>query len=265
MGGHPGVPVGGPLGLELSAARGYLRTMNSNRILITGASSGIGLATAEALVRRGWHVGAFARSEKALAALGASLEGEPGTLLPIAGDVRDAQAVQGAVDRLVAAWGGLDAVIPNAGLGYFDPLPSGKLDEWHEMVDINIKGVLNTLHAALPVLAQHKGHVINIGSLAARQVFPNSGVYCATKHAVLALSEAIRLEYRNDVAVTTVNPGAVNTPFIDRTTNDALRADYRPQFDEGMAPDFVADAIVAALEARGRGVYSEITLRPDRR
>ena len=159
----------------------------------------------------------------------------------------------------------MDAVIPNAGLGYFDPLPQGKLEEWHHMVNVNINGVLSTLHATLPVLAANKGHVINIGSLAARQVFPNSGVYCATKHAVLALSESIRLEYRNDVAVTTVNPGAVNTAFIDKTTNEALRADYRPQFDAGMSAEFVADAIVSALEAKGRGVFSEITLRPDRR
>jgi NADP-dependent 3-hydroxy acid dehydrogenase YdfG len=239
--------------------------MNHNRIFITGASSGIGAATAEALVQKGWQVAAFARNGDALEALKAKLDAAPGTLMPLVGDVTQPEAVRAAVQQAVEAWGGLDAVIPNAGLGYFDPLPQGKLEEWHEMVNININGVLSTLHATLPVLAANKGHVINIGSLAARQVFPNSGVYCATKHAVLALSESIRLEYRNDVAVTTINPGAVNTAFIDKTTNEALRADYRPQFDAGMAPEFVADAIVAALEARGRGVFSEITLRPDRR
>jgi NADP-dependent 3-hydroxy acid dehydrogenase YdfG len=238
---------------------------NNGRIFITGASSGIGSAVASQLVKKGWKVGAFARNTSLLNELAQSLTGSAGELLPITGDVTDPRSVASAVDQIVDGWGGLDAVIPNAGLGYFDPLPLGKLDEWHEMIDVNIKGVLNTLHAALPVLAKHRGHVINIGSLAARQVFPNSGVYCATKHAVLALSDSIRLEYRNDIAVTTINPGAVNTPFIDRTTNEALRADYRPQFDEGMSADFVADAIVAALEAKGRGVFSEVTLRPDRR
>jgi len=163
------------------------------------------------------------------------------------------------------AWGGMDVVIPNAGIGYFNPLTEAPLEEWHAMIDVNITGVLSTLHAALPELLKAKGHVINIGSLAARQVFPNSGVYCATKHAVLALSESLRTEFRNDLAVTTINPGAVNTPFIDRTTNDELRANYRPQFDEGMEPDYVADAVLFAVESRGRGVVSELTIRPDRR
>ncbi len=239
--------------------------MNHNRIFITGASSGIGAATARTLVNKGWQVAAFARNAAALEALKSELAEATGTLMPFVGDVTDPESVIAAVEQAVSEWGGLDAVIPNAGLGYFDPLPQGKLAEWHEMVNININGVLTTLHATLPVLAANKGHVINIGSLAARQVFPNSGVYCATKHAVLALSESIRLEYRNDVAVTTINPGAVNTAFIDKTTNESLRADYRPQFDEGMTAEFVADAIATALEARGRGVFSEITLRPDRR
>jgi NADP-dependent 3-hydroxy acid dehydrogenase YdfG len=239
--------------------------MNHNRIFITGASSGIGAATARTLVNKGWQVAAFARNAAALEALKSELAEATGTLMPFVGDVTVPESVVAAVEQAVAEWGGLDAVIPNAGLGYFDPLPQGKLAEWHEMVNININGVLTTLHATLPVLAANKGHVINIGSLAARQVFPNSGVYCATKHAVLALSESIRLEYRNDVAVTTINPGAVNTAFIDKTTNESLRADYRPQFDEGMTAEFVADAIATALEARGRGVFSEITLRPDRR
>lgn len=238
--------------------------MDHLRILVTGASSGIGASLVKALALKGWRVAAFARNREALESLMDSFKGV-GEVLAIAGDVTRPEDVNRAVEAVERAWGGLDAVVPNAGLGYFDPLPQGKLHEWHEMVDVNIKGVLNTLHATLPVLAKNKGHVINIGSLAARQVFPNSGVYCATKHAVLALSESIRLEFRNDVAVTTINPGAVNTPFIDRTTNDTLRADYRPQFDEGMSSEFVAEAIITALESRGRGVFSEITLRPDRR
>ena len=165
---------------------------------------------------------------------------------------------------MTQAWGGMDVVIPNAGIGYFNPLQEAPLEEWHAMVDVNVSGVLSTLHAALPSLVENKGHVINIGSLAARQVFPNSGVYCATKHAVLALSESLRTEFRNDLAVTTINPGAVNTPFIDRTTNEELRANYRPQFDDGMETTYVADAVLFAVESRGRGVVSELTIRPDR-
>lgn len=237
----------------------------SHRVWITGASSGIGRATALALVHAGHHVVAAARSTEALQALREETHGLPGTL-----DVQTCDVTRSEETRACAAWirehlGGLDVLIPNAGIGHFDPLKEAELGEWKAMVDVNVHGVLNTLHAALPLLLESRGHVINIGSLAARQVFPNSGVYCATKHAVLALSESLRLEFRDELAVTTINPGAVDTPFIERTRNEDLRASYRPQFADGMAPEFVAEAVLFAVESGGRGVVSELTLRPDRR
>lgn len=237
----------------------------SQRVFLTGASSGIGWATAHALVARGHRVFGVARRGEALTEAAEAWGDLPGSWAWAVADVRDPASIQAAVAQAVALWGGLDAVVPNAGLGYFDPLSSAQLEDWHEMVDINVKGVLTTLHATLPHVVAAKGTVVNIGSLAARQVFPNSGVYCATKHAVLAISESLRLEYRGEIGVTTINPGAVNTPFIDQTPNLELRATYRPQFDAGMSPTFVADAIVLAIESKGRGVYSEITLRPDLR
>jgi len=235
------------------------------RIWITGASSGIGQACALKLAGAGHHVWAAARSTDKLQSLAAQAAALPGDIAAHACDVTDPTSVSACAGAMTEAWGGIDVVIPNAGIGYFNPLTEAPLEEWHAMIDVNISGVLSTLHAALPELLKAKGHVINIGSLAARQVFPNSGVYCATKHAVLALSESLRTEFRNDLAVTTLNPGAVNTPFIDRTTNDELRANYRPQFDEGMSPEYVADAVLFAVESRGRGVVSELTIRPDRR
>lgn len=237
--------------------------MNTSlRIWITGASTGIGAATALALAKAGHRVLLTARN---LAQLEETCAAYPDLMEFAACDVTQADQVQACWEQQMKHWGGLDALIPNAGIGYFDPLKQAKLAEWQAMVDVNITGVLNTLHAALPALLASKGHVINIGSLAARQVFPNSGVYCATKHAVLAISESLRTEFREDLAVTTINPGAVNTPFIDRTTNDSLRSDYRPQFDQGMSPEYVAEAILFALESRGKGVVSELTIRPDRR
>ena len=237
--------------------------MNTSlRIWITGASTGIGAATALALAKAGHRVLLTARN---LAQLEETCAAYPDLMEFAACDVTQADQVQACWEQQMKRWGGLDALIPNAGIGYFDPLKQAKLAEWQAMVDVNITGVLNTLHAALPALLASKGHVINIGSLAARQVFPNSGVYCATKHAVLAISESLRTEFREDLAVTTINPGAVNTPFIDRTTNDSLRSDYRPQFDQGMSPEYVAEAILFALESRGKGVVSELTIRPDRR
>ncbi len=168
----------------------------------------------------------------------------------------DAQDIRGGISAAVAV---------KVEEPVFESQTKTKLQEWHAMVDVNVTGVLNTLHATLPLLLASKGHVINIGSLAARQVFPNSGIYCATKHAVLAISESLRTEFKGRLAVTTLNPGAVNTPFIDRTTNDDLRANYRPQFDVGMSPEYVAKAALFAVESRGKGIVSELTIRPDTR
>ncbi len=237
----------------------------SLRIWITGASNGIGRACALALAESGHRVWASARNAEKLAELATQAQAFSGEIRTQQCDVTQPASVAACAAAIDAAWGGLDVVVPNAGIGYFNPLQEAPLDEWRAMVDVNVTGVLSTLHASLPLLLPNQGHVINIGSLAARQVFPNSGVYCATKHAVLALSESLRTEFRNDLAVTTINPGAVNTEFIDRTTNDELRANYRPQFDEGMAPEYVAEAVLFAVESRGRGVVSELTIRPDRR
>lgn len=232
--------------------------MEKMRIFITGATSGIGAATVRALAAAGHQVfGVGRRADK----LGELPEGVQTATC----DVLDVDAVQAAVAEAVAVFGGLDVCIPNAGLGQFDPLADGKLAEWHHMVDVNVKGLLTTIHACLPHLVSNKGQIINIGSLAARNVFPNSGIYCATKHAVLAISEALRIEFRNDLAVTTINPGAVATEFIHQTTNQDLRESYAPQFEEGMQAETIAAAILTAIEAKGKAVYSEITLRPDRR
>ena len=235
------------------------------RIWITGASSGIGQACALTLAEAGHRVWASARGTDKLEALAQQAAAASGTIQPHPCDVTSPDSVRACAEAMTEAWGGMDVVIPNAGIGYFDPLENAKIEEWHAMVDVNVTGVLNSLHATLPLLLASKGHVVNIGSLAARQVFPNSGIYCATKHAVLAISESLRTEFKGQLAVTTLNPGAVNTPFIDRTTNDQLRANYRPQFDVGMTPEYVAEAALFAVESRGKGIVSELTIRPDTR
>ncbi|MAO46363.1 MAG: oxidoreductase [Crocinitomicaceae bacterium] len=239
--------------------------MKKLNVLITGASSGIGSATVRALVCAGHNVMGMARRHELLEEIKLSLKDESGSFEIFCGDVKSPSDIKNAVNQLTTLWGSLDTVIPNAGLGHFNPLDKGKLDEWHNMVDVNVTGVLNTLHATIPHLLKSKGHVINIGSLASRQVFKNSGVYCATKHFVLAISESLRMEYSGQIAVTTINPGAVNTEFIIHTANDSLREEYVPNFASGMSPDFIAGAILEASEAGGKGIFSEITLRPDRR
>ena len=237
--------------------------MKSLRILLTGGSSGIGAATAKTLTAAGHRVTLIARNQSALDVVAQSCASD--LIRTEQADVTDADAIDKAVKAAISAWGGIDACIPNAGLGIFSPLKDAALDDWKKMVDVNIGGVLNTLHACLPSLIENKGHVIQIGSIAARNVFANIGIYCATKHAVLAISESLRIEFREELAVTTINPGAVNTGFIDQTNNAELRENYRPQFEQGMNPKFIADAIAFALSSGGRGVFSEMTMRPDRR
>ena len=237
--------------------------MKPLRILLTGGSSGIGAATAQTLTAAGHRVTILARNEAALASVAELCPAESIRYQIV--DVTNEHDVKLAVDEAIAQWGGIDACIPNAGLGIFEPLKTAELGDWKKMVDVNIGGVLNTLHACLPSLIENKGHVIQIGSIAARNVFPNSGIYCATKHAVLAISESLRIEFRDELAVTTINPGAVDTSFIDQTKDDELRENYRPQFEQGMQPGFIAEAIAFAVSSGGKGVFSEMTMRPDRR
>jgi NADP-dependent 3-hydroxy acid dehydrogenase YdfG len=236
--------------------------MESQRIFLTGASSGIGAATAELALKQGHRVWGMARSAGQLAELVERFPGAAGYPL---GDVRDAAAVQEAVAAAAAEWGGLDAAVPNAGVGMFNPLESAPLAEWTQMVEVNVVGVLNVVHAVLPHLLESGGTLVNIGSVAARNVFANSGVYCATKHAVLAISEALRIECGGRIGVTTGNPGAVHTPFIDATQNAELRENYRGQFEAGLDPQVIAEAVLLAIGSKGRAVYSELTVRPDRR
>ena len=133
------------------------------------------------------------------------------------------------------------------------------------MVDINIKGVLNCLHAALPSLRTNKGHVVNVGSVASHQVFPNSGVYCATKHAVLAISQSIQIELKGIVKITTISPGPVDTDFINKTTNEVLHDEMKDYFATALRPMDVAREIKHAIESSDSVVINEILLRPFRK
>ena len=234
-------------------------------VFITGASEGIGASIAKTLCSHGLNVFAFARREANLHDLKKSCSNMSGNLDFFAGDVTSNDDLQKASNLCLSRFGNLDILIPNAGIGFFNPLHKGSLKEWELMVDVNVTGVLRTIHATLPHLVKSEGHIINIGSVAARNIFPNSGVYCATKHAVLAISESLKIEFADCLAITTINPGSVDTAFIENTNNEELKAKYKPTFASGMDPEFIAKAVLQAIEANGSGIYSEITLRPDRR
>lgn len=231
------------------------------RIIITGASSGIGEATARTLHASGHTLYLVARNTSKLESLKTELSER---IHVYSADVKDYAAVQTFVQDAIQKMGGVDVLINNAGLGIFDPVAQGKIEDWHEMFDVNVKGLLNCLHVALPHLIEQKGHVINLGSVASHNVFANSGVYCATKHAVFAISESLRIELPDKIRVTTISPGSVNTAFIDQTKNEELLKDYKSYFAAGMSPEWIADNIRYAVEAPENTVVSEIIVRPNR-
>ncbi|UTW63389.1 SDR family oxidoreductase [bacterium SCSIO 12741] len=235
---------------------------HSRVILLSGAGSGIGRATALLLDKNGFSLSLTSRNQQKLDALQSELTGDH---LYVAADVRNESEVAHWMNQTVEKWGKMDALVTNAGLGYFDPVEEGKLAEWHTMVDVNIKGLLNCIYHALPHLKKSEGaQLIQLGSVASHQVFPNSGVYCATKHAVLAISQSIHLEMAKDIRVTTISPGAVATPFIEQSTNDGLVNEMRDYFAAGLKPEDVANQILHALEQPEDVTLSEIIVRPKR-
>lgn len=231
--------------------------MSKKVILVTGASSGIGQATAQVLAAEGHTLCLMGRNQQKLEAMQTD-----GSLHFC--DVRDADHVAAEVQAIVQTHGRLDAVVNNAGLGYFNTIAGAPLSEWHEMVDVNIKGALNVIHACLPHLIASSGHLINIASVGAHHVFANSGVYCATKHALLAISEGLRLELSGKINVTTISPGPVATPFIEQTQNPKLLQEYKDYFAAGLRPETVARQIAYALAMAEDGIVSEIIIRPKR-
>ena len=230
------------------------------KILITGATSGIGRATAELAAKNGHELFLSGRNETSLSELSSELNAAGF----FAADVVQTAEVSQFVEDAKKTMGGIDVLLNNAGLGIFDPLENARLEDWHTMIDVNIKGVLNVLHATLPHLIESNGHLINLGSLASHYVFPNSGIYCATKHAVFAISESVRTELAKKIRVTTISPGSVNTPFVEQTKNNELLNQLRPSFAAGMPVEWVAQQILNAIEVPEGVNVSEIIMRPFR-
>ncbi|MEY3598911.1 MAG: hypothetical protein RL521_1333 [Bacteroidota bacterium] len=228
-------------------------------VIITGGSSGIGAATAQLLIEKGHRVHLMGRNQAKLSELKNQL-GEQCSYT--VGDVRNTEDCAATYSEAKNAMGCVDVLINNAGLGIFDPLKEAKLEDWHEMVDTNIKGILNMIHLTLSELIERKGHVINLGSVASHHVFANSGIYCATKHAVLAISESLKVEHSKHIRITTICPGAVNTPFIHATKNEDLLKEYVPNFEKGLDPLNIAAQMVHVIEAPEGVNISEIIIRP---
>jgi NADP-dependent 3-hydroxy acid dehydrogenase YdfG len=217
----------------------------SPTVLVTGASSGIGRACAEAYARQGNRLILAARRAEKLAELAATLDAET-HLLTL--DVRDRRAVESAVADLPPEWQDIDILVNNAGLSRgLEPVHEGSQDDWEEMIDTNVKGLLWVSRAVLRgMVTRDRGHVVNIGSISGHQVYAGGAVYCATKHAVAALTQGLRLDLLGTrVRVSSVDPGMVETEFsLVRFHGDEPRADQVYQQFPPLRAEDVAECVV---------------------
>ncbi|HET9068896.1 MAG TPA: SDR family oxidoreductase [Amaricoccus sp.] len=236
-------------------------------VVITGASSGLGEAAARLLSAEGATVVLGARRRDRIEALAGELAAAGGTARAVETDVVDRGQVRRLVDGAVEAFGRVDVVINNAGLMPQSRLEALKLDEWERMVDVNIKGVLWGIAAALPHMIRAKsGHIVNVSSVAGHKVGPGSAVYAATKHAVRALSEGLRQEMAaHNVRVTVISPGAVLTELPGTISDPAAAERVRKLYDEVAVPaDSFARAVAFAIGQPDEVDINEILFRPTR-
>jgi 3-hydroxy acid dehydrogenase/malonic semialdehyde reductase len=236
-------------------------------VFVTGASAGIGEATARAFAAEGARLLMCARRVERIKELAKTLEREHKTLAhTFRLDVRDQAAVDKAVAGLPADWRAIDVLVNNAGLSRgLDKLPGGLVSDWEEMIDANVKGLLYVTRAVVPgMIERGRGHVINIGSIAGRELYPGGNVYCATKFAVKALSNAMRLDLNGTpIRVSEVAPGMVETEFsLVRFHGDAERAAKVYQGLTPLSAGDVADAIVWCATRPLHVNVSEVVIMP---
>jgi NADP-dependent 3-hydroxy acid dehydrogenase YdfG len=238
-------------------------TNDGKVVLITGASSGIGEAAARLLAGKGMRVVLGARRTPRLEALATAIRAEGGQAEYKEIDVTDMGDVQAFADFAIARHGRIDVWINNAGVMPLSMLAERKLDEWNRMLDVNVRGVLHGIAAALPVMqAQRSGQIINMASIGAYAVSPTAAVYCATKFAVAAISEGLRQEVGADIRVTVVSPGVTQSELADSISDPLARETMRAFRRDAIHPDAIARAIHFAIEQPADVDVSEIIVRP---
>ncbi len=231
-------------------------------VLVTGASSGIGEATALALSAAGANLAVGARRADRLATLA---DKAPGEVLPLNLDVTDQQSVQAAVAATVEHFGGLDVLVNNAGVMLSGPIAGADTTEWTRMVETNLLGSMYAVHAALPHLLKSKGTVLQVSSTSGRIASAGGAVYAATKFGVNAFSEALRQEVTaQGVRVVIVEPGFVSTELADHISDPATRAAAQQMAASmrTLQPDDIANAVVYALTQPEHVAVNEILIRP---
>ncbi len=237
--------------------------LSGKSIVITGASSGIGEATAKMLAKRGAKLMLAARRKDKLDKLVAEIEAAGGTAAYQVVDVTKQSQVQALAAETLKQYGKIDIMINNAGIMPLSRLDQLLVEEWDRTIDINIKGVLYGIAAVLPAMQKaQSGHIINISSVAGHLVFPNAAVYCGTKYAVRAITEGLRQEIGKDIRCTIISPGAVATELTNHITDEAAAKGANQLYEIAIGAEAVASAIAYAIEQPKEVDINEILLRP---
>lgn len=234
-------------------------------VVITGASSGLGASTARHLAELGATVVLGARRKDRLDAIVKEIIAKGGKALAVTVDVTKRDQVDGLIQEALKAYGKVDVLINNAGVMPIAPLSALMVDEWEKMIDINIKGVLYGIAAALPVFTKAKsGHFINLSSVAGIKVFaPGGSVYSGTKFAVHAISEGLRMETRKDnIRVTILSPGAIDSELKEGSSNEAASRSVKELYKIAIPADSIARAIAYVIEQPNDVEINEIVVRP---
>lgn len=242
-----------------------MQNIQDKVVVITGASSGLGEATARLLASEGAKVVLGARRKERLDALVADIQSSGGEAIALATDVTNRANVKQLIDTAVQHFGKIDVLLNNAGLMPLAPFERLLTDEWDETIDVNIKGVLNGIAAALPYMqAQKSGHIINVSSVYGHIVAQGAGVYCATKWAVRAISEGLRQEVKPyNLRTTVISPGAVNTELLNRISQKDIQETVKQVVSGfGLPPESFARMVAFAISQPEEVDVSEILFRP---
>ncbi|MCP1182287.1 SDR family oxidoreductase [Paenibacillus sp. 1781tsa1] len=232
-------------------------------VVITGASSGIGEATARLLAEQGAHVVIGARRVDRLEVLASSIRSEGGSVEYHALDVTQLEDMQTIVELALSRYGRLDVIVNNAGVMPLSSLEALKVDEWNRMIDVNIRGVLHGIAAGLPVMKEQGfGQFINIASIGAYAVTPTAAVYCATKYAVRAISEGLRQEAGSDIRVTLVSPGVTESELAESISDDEAREFMKDYRSISIPATAIAQSILYAINQPAEVDVNEIVVRP---
>lgn len=234
-------------------------------VLITGATSGIGKATAKLLAQKGYKLILTGRREERLSELQSTLSSFT-VVKTLSFDVRSKDEVFSQLDSLPDEWKNISVLINNAGLARgYEPMFEGSIDDWEEMIDTNLKGLLYVTRWVLPgMVARKHGHIINIGSIAGREPYPRGNVYCATKSAVAALTKALRMEVLEfGIKVSLVAPAATETEFsLVRFKNDAERAKKVYEGFQPLTPEDIAEVVLFVMERPQHVNIDDVLIMP---